>query len=114
MPMTTNPTDPVLAANESAVAAWAGYFDAIEQAMHEFEVALSRHDVFDLKPVQPPPGRPPESFRQRSEELQRWVTELEFRARFLREEFRAEMNRIRPQFTRRSEARVGATLDING
>lgn len=110
--MTT--TKSVQAANESAVAAWAGYFDAVEQSMHEFEVALSRHDVFDLKPVPMPPGRPPESFRQRSEELQRWVTELEFRARFLREEFRAEMNRIRPQFTRRSEARVGTTLDING
>ena len=110
--MTTS--NEVQTANESAVRAWAGYFDAVEQSMHEFEVALSRHDVFELKPVTPPPGQPPETFRQRSDELQRWVTELEFRARFLREEFRAEMNRIRPQFTRRSEARVGATLDING
>ncbi len=111
---TSNSTRAVQAANESAVSAWAGYFDAVEQAMHEFEVALSRHDVFDLRPIPHPPGRPPESFRQRSEELQRWVTELEFRARFLREEFRAEISRIRPQFARRQESRVGATLDING
>ena len=110
--MTT--TDPVRAANQSAVTAWTSYFDAVEHAMHEFEVALSRHDVFDLRPIAPPPGRPPESFRNRSEDLQRWVTELEFRARFLREEFRAEISRIRPQAARRSEARVGATLDING
>jgi len=110
--MTT--TNSVQAANQSAVTAWAGYFDAVEQSMHEFEVALSRHDVFDLRPVPAPAGRPPESFRSRSEELQRWVTELEFRARFLREEYRAEMSRIRPQSSRRSDSRVGTTLDING
>ncbi|MBT0771420.1 hypothetical protein KIH74_20955 [Kineosporia sp. J2-2] len=107
-------TDSVRAANQEATAAWNVYFDAVEESMHEFEVALSRHNVFDLHLVPPPPGRPPESFRHRSEELQRWVTELEFRARFLREEFRAEISRIRPTFTRVSEARVGSTLDING
>ncbi|GAA3607530.1 hypothetical protein GCM10022223_24370 [Kineosporia mesophila] len=110
--MTT--TDSVRAANREATAAWSSYFDAVEQSMHEFEVALSRHDVFALRPIAPPPGRPPESFRHRSEELQRWVTELEFRARFLREEFRSEISRIRPTFTRASEARMGSTLDING
>ncbi|WP_285593223.1 hypothetical protein [Kineosporia sp. NBRC 101731] len=94
--------------------AWNGYFDAVEQSMHEFEIALSRHDVFALPLITPPPGRPPESFRRRSEELQRWITELEFRARFLREEFRSEISRIRPTFTRASEARMGSTLDING
>ncbi|GLY13944.1 hypothetical protein LWF15_02715 [Kineosporia rhizophila] len=104
----------VLSANQSAVAAWNNYFDAVEQSMHEFEVALSRHDVFDLRPIEPPGGRPPESFRRRGEDLQRWITELEFRARFLREEFRAEITRVRPQAARRSESRVGATLDING
>lgn len=110
--MTT--TDPVRAANQSAVVAWTGYFDAVEQSMHDFEVALSRHDVFDLRLIPPPAGRPPDSFRGRSEELQRWITELEFRARFLREEYRAEISRLRPQSFRRSDARVGATLDING
>ncbi len=104
----------VRTANENAAATWATYFDSVEASMHEFEVALSRHDVFDLHPIEPPAGRPPESFRQRSEELQRWITELEFRARFLREEFRAEITRIRPQAARRSDSRVGITLDING
>jgi len=111
-PMTT--TDPVKPAGPPAVTAWSRYFDEVERSMHEFEVALSRHDVYDLRPVPAPPGRPPESFRGRAERLQRQITELEFRARFLREEFRAEISRIKPQFARRSEARVGATLDVNG
>ncbi|GAB6899873.1 hypothetical protein [Kineosporia succinea] len=110
--MTT--TDSVRAANQEATSAWNRYFDEVERSMHDFEVALGRHDVFALKVVPPPDGRPPEAFRQRSEELQRWVTELEFRARFLREEFRAEISRIRPTFNRVSEARMGSTLDING
>lgn len=110
--MTT--TESVRPSNQSAVTAWASYFDAVEHAMHEFEAALSHHDVFELQPIAAPPGHPPESFRKRNEELQRWVTELEFRARFLREEFRAEISRLRPQGARRSESRVGATLDIHG
>ncbi|GAB3241701.1 hypothetical protein [Kineosporia babensis] len=110
--MTTTHT--IQTANLSAVTAWAEYFDEVEHAMHEFEGALSRHDVYNLQPIVPPEGRPPEDFRHRSDELQRWITELEFRARFLREEFRAEITRIRPQAARRSDSRVGTTLDING
>lgn len=110
--MTT--TEPVGVTDPPTVTEWSRYFDEVERSMHAFEVALSRHDVYDLRPIPAPPGRPPESFRDRTERLQRQITELEFRARFLREEFRAEISRIKPQFARRSEARVGTNLDVNG
>jgi hypothetical protein len=96
---------------------WTRYFDEIERSMHEFEVALATQSVVDLHFVPAPPGQPPEELRRRTGELYRWITELEFRARFLREEFRAEMARLprgRGGPTSKSGWNYGSALDING
>jgi hypothetical protein len=98
------------------LATWVKYFDDIEQTMHEFEVALSRQRVTELHFAPAPPGHPPEQLRRRTIELYRWVTELEFRARFLREEIRAEFARLprRTRSGRKAEWNYGSALDING
>jgi hypothetical protein len=97
---------------------WAAYLDQVEQAMHEFEVALSQRSVTDLHFIPPPAGEPPEELRRRTGELYRWMTELEFRARFVREEIRSEFARL-PRGRGASDGsksswNYGSALDING
>jgi hypothetical protein len=102
---------------ESAdLATWTKYFDDVEMVMHEFEVALSRQSVTELHFSPAPPGHPPEELRRRTGELYRWVTELEFRARFMREEIRAEFARLprRPKPGPKAYWNYGSALDING
>jgi hypothetical protein len=96
---------------------WIRYFDALEAAMHEFEVGLSRQNVVPLQELEVPPGHPPEEMRRRSRELYLRITELEFRAKFLREELRAQVARLPRGRTRsgpKAEWNYGAALDING
>jgi hypothetical protein len=102
----------------SDLATWARYFDDVEQAMHEFEVALSRQGVTALQFIPPPAGEPPEELHKRTRELNRWMAELDFRARFVREQIRSEFARLprgRGSATGgKSTWTYGSALDING
>jgi hypothetical protein len=105
---------------ESAdLATWVRYFDELESAMHDFEVGLSQHDIAPLRPVVTPPGHPPEELRERSNGLYTQITELEFRARVLREEVRAQFARL-PRGGRnlssdtKGDWDFGSSLDIRG
>jgi hypothetical protein len=95
---------------------WVSYFDDLEAAMHDFEVGLSQQNVMPLRYIETPVGHPPEELRERSGELYLRITELEFRARFLREEIRAESARLPRGRTRggpKSDWNYGSSLDIN-
>ena len=97
-------------------ATWARYFDDLEAAMHDFEVGLSQHNPLPLRQIPIPVGQPPEELQARSKELYQRITELEFRARFLREEIRAELARLPRGRTRsgpKSDWNYGSALDIN-
>ena len=95
---------------------WVRYFDDLEVAMHDFEVGLSQQNVMPLRYIETPVGHPPEQLRERSGELYLRITELEFRARFLREEIRAESARLPRSRTKtgpKSDWNYGSALDIN-
>jgi hypothetical protein len=100
------------------LATWTRYFDDLEVAMHDFEVGLSQHDVAPLRPVITPAGHPPEELRERSSGLYTQITELEFRARVLREEVRAEFARLprggRAATDTKGDWDYGSSLDIRG
>lgn len=103
---------------ESAdLATWITYFNDLEAAMHDFEVGLSQHDVAPLRAIHTPKGHPPEEMRNRSSGLYTRITELEFRARVLREEVRVEFARL-PRGRSRAAAfgdwGYGSSLDIKG
>jgi len=98
------------------LATWQRYFNDLDSTMHDFEVGLSQNNVSPLKELRIPPGHPPEELRERSSELYARITELEFRARFLREEIRAEAARLprgRAPSGPKSEWNYGSALDIN-
>jgi hypothetical protein len=96
---------------------WVTYFNNLEEAMHEFEVGLSQHNVAPLRSLPTPGGFPPEELRERSGELYTRITELEFRARVQREEMRAEFARL-PRVRAAAAAQqgwgYGSALDISG
>jgi hypothetical protein len=117
---TDSPARPAhLEDGESAdLATWVTYFNELEAAMHDFEVGLSQHDVAPLRPVLTPNGHPPEELRERSSGLYTQITELEFRARVLREEIRAEFARLprggRMPVETKGDWDFGSSLDIRG
>jgi hypothetical protein len=92
---------------------WASYFDALDDAMHDFEVALSRRDVEDLRMIPLPDGTPPEELRERWSNSYQRILELEFRARALREELKAEFARLNGVRHPRASS-YGSGLDISG
>jgi hypothetical protein len=98
------------------LALWTKYFDQLDQAMHDFEVLLSRHDVEPLRFIQPPPGRPPQVLRPRWLQASQRIRELEFRAQTLRAELRAEFARLsdgRRVSELRTRAGYGSSLDVS-
>jgi hypothetical protein len=105
-------------AGSADLATWVAYFNDLEAAMHDFEVGLSQHDIAPLRPVNTPAGHPPEQLRERSSGLYTQITELEFRARVLREEVRAEFARLprggRMPAETKGDWDFGSSLDIRG
>jgi hypothetical protein len=98
------------------LATWVRYFDDLEAAMHDFEIGLSQQNVMPLRYIETPVGHPPEELRERSGGLYLRITELEFRARFLREEIRAESARLprsRAKGGPKADWNYGSALDIN-
>lgn len=93
---------------------WAQYFDELELAMHDFEVALSRRDVEELRAVNLPPGAPPESLKERWLSCYQRISELEFRALALREELRLEFARLNHNTRRQPPDGYGSSIDITG
>jgi hypothetical protein len=102
----------------SDLGTWTRYFDDLESAMHDFEVGLSQHEVAPLRLVETPAGHPPEELRERSSGLYTQITELEFRARVVREEVRAEFARLprggRTVSDSKGDWDFGSSLDIRG
>jgi hypothetical protein len=99
------------------IARWTKYFDDLDAAMHEFEAQLSQHHFVPLRELAAPEGMPPDALRDRAEELYLHISELEFRAQFLREEIRAEIGRLprgRAHSDGRSDWAFGRALDVNG
>jgi hypothetical protein len=95
---------------------WTLYFDRLDQAMHDFEVGLSRHDVEPLRFIQSPAGRPPEILRPRLLQASERIRELEFRAQALREELRAEFARLADGHRvaeLRTRTGYGSSLDVS-
>ncbi len=96
---------------------WTQYFDELDQAMHEFEVGLAQQDVEPLRVVQTPHGRPPLILRTRWAQAYQRISELEFRARSMREELRAEFSRVSSGGRRFGQPSPGAgygSLDVSG
>jgi hypothetical protein len=96
---------------------WTRYFDQLDVAMHDFEAALARQDVEPLRQLTTPRGRPPEVLHLRWTQAQQRITELEFRARSLREELRIEFARLsggRRVVQSRTNPGYGPSLDITG
>lgn len=96
---------------------WTRYFDELDDAMHDFEVGLSRQDVQPLRIIQAPRGKPPEVLRTRWAQAYQRISELEFRARSLREELRSEFARVsggRRSVQPRQGSGYGSSLDVSG
>ena len=93
---------------------WETYFNQLEDAMHDFEVALSRRDVEELRHVAMPSGAPPESLKERWLSCYQRISELEFRALALREEMRLEFARLHHGTPRQPPEGYGSSIDITG
>lgn len=96
---------------------WTRYFDELGAAMHDFEVGLSRQNVEPLRLIQAPRGKPPEILHARWAQAYQRISELEFRARALREDLRAESARVsggRRFVQSRPGSGYGSSLDISG
>jgi hypothetical protein len=120
-PTTPRPGEPSAGSTGSTGSAglteWVRYFNDLEKAMHDFEVGLSQQNVAPLRSVPIPPGHPPEQLRTRSGELYLRISELEFRARIIREELRAASARLprgRTPSGPEADWNFGSALDING
>ncbi len=96
---------------------WTRYFDKLDDAMHDFEVGLARQDVEPLRIIPAPSGKPPQVLHTRWAQAYQRISELEFRARSLREELRTEFARVsggRRFGQPRSEPGYGSSLDVSG
>jgi hypothetical protein len=96
---------------------WTRFFDDLDAAMHDFEVGLSRQDVEPLRNVPPPHGQPPLVLHTRWAQAYQRISELEFRARSMREDLRSEFARIsggRRSAQTRPDSGYGSSLDVSG